>query len=133
MISDTWYRWGQANYRAVVVACGFACEAFMVFYLTLIANDVTRVCPSRSPHQVVCADVNCLICVPGYLNCAGLLKMHAAGGLAYELIRQLPSSDRQNIMNEGHGLFYYTDINWHHFHRDDTPGNSKNCVGVFIG
>ena len=76
-------------------------------------------CTSRSPFQVACSDPHCWICVPGYLNCTGLLKMHTAGLLAYDLIRQLPCSDRQNIMDDGNGLFFFSDINWKEFHRDD--------------
>ena len=48
--------------------------------------------------------------------------MHAAGGLAYELIRQLPSADQLNTLSEGNGLFFFSDINWTDFHRDDKPG-----------
>ena len=92
-------------------------------YLTILANDVTRVCTGRSPFQVACFDPNCWICVPGYLNCTGLLKMHTAGLLAYEMIRQLPCLHRQDIMADGNGLFFHSDINWPQFHRDEGPGN----------
>ena len=122
LILDPWYRYGQANARAKINTAGFACETLIIVFLTILANDVTRVCTSRSPFHVACADINCWICVPGYVNCVGLLKMHTAGLLAYELIRQLPCSNRQDILSDGNGLFFHTDINWTQFHRDDRPG-----------
>ena len=107
---------GQANHRGKVVAAGFACEALMVIVLTVIANDCSRVCPSRSPFQLLCAKAHCVMCAPGYLNCTGLLKMHVAGCLAYELIRQLPTDRRFHILNEENGVFFHADINWKVFH-----------------
>ena len=107
-----------------MVAVGFACEALLVYYLANIANDITRVCPARSPYQVACANVDCYTCLPGYLNCASMLKMHAAGSLAYELIRQLPSALRHDIMSDGNGVFFFSDINWAQFHRDVKPGKT---------
>ena len=50
--------------------------------------------------------------------------MHTVGGLAYELIRQLPADNRVYIMSEGNGLFCFSDINWTDFHRDGKPGMS---------
>ena len=92
----------------------------MTGYLSLLANDVARVCPDRSPYQVTCPNPNCSICLPGYLNCNGLIKMHAIGCSAYEFIRQLPSSHRHDIMSDGNGLFWASDMDWDQFHRDDS-------------
>ena len=44
--------------------------------------------------------------------------MHAAGGIAYELIRQMPSDRRMGIMSDGNGVFFASDMNWKEFHRD---------------
>ena len=115
----------------MVNALNFGCEAFMVGVLTLLANDVTRVCPDRSPYQVTCPDMACTICLPGYLNCNGLIKMHAVGCYAYELIRQMPSSRRHDIMSDGNGLFWATDMDWDAFHRDDNGYGKFGSFGSF--
>ena len=46
--------------------------------------------------------------------------MHAVGCYAYELIRQMPSSRRHDIMSDGNGLFWASDMDWAEFHRDDS-------------
>ena len=91
----------------------------MTGVLTVTANDITKVCPDRSPYQVTCANVDCYICPPGHLNCNGLIKMHAIGFFAYDLIRQMPSSRRHDIMSDGNGIFWANDMDWESFHRDD--------------
>ena len=50
--------------------------------------------------------------------------MHAAGFFAYELIRQMPSSHRHDIMSDGNGLFWATDMDWESFHRDDSSSGT---------
>ena len=122
VILDSWYRYGQANARAKINTAGFACETLIIVFLTNLANDVSRVCTDRSPFQAACPNPDCWTCVPGYVNCVGLLKMHTAGLLGYELMRQLPCDNRQDILSEGNGLFMFSDINWSEFHRDDRPG-----------
>ena len=92
----------------------------LVGYLTNLANDVTKVCLDRSPYQVTCADPNCTICPPGHVNCTGLIKMYAIGFSAYDLMRQLPSSHRHDIMSDGNGVFWASDMDWDSFLRDDT-------------
>ena len=92
----------------------------MTGVLTVTALDITKVCPDRSPYQVTCATVGCVTCSPGYLNCNGLIKMNAIGCFAYELIRQMPSSRRHDIMSDGNGLFWASDMDWEAFHRDDS-------------
>ena len=87
--------------------------------LTVIANDVSKVCPSRSPFQMSCSKLHCHTCAPGYINCTGLLKMHVAGGVAYEIIRQMATDRRFHILTEENGVYYYSDIDWKTFHRDD--------------
>ena len=109
-----------------MVSAGFACETLIVVYLTVLANNITRVCPSRCAFQMACADPACLICSPGYFDCNGLLKMHAAGGIAYEFILQMPSDLRTDILTEGNGLFFASDINWNEFHRDGTKSGLFN-------
>ena len=117
-ILDTWFRWGQANHRGKVVACGFACESLIVIYLTILANSVSRLCTSRSAFQIACLDPNCLNCAPGYVDCTCLLKMHCAAVVAYEFILQMPSSRRHDILSDGNGLFFASDMDWKAFHRD---------------
>ena len=48
--------------------------------------------------------------------------MHVAGGVAYELIRQMSTDRRFHILTEENGVFYHSDIDWKSFHRDDTGG-----------
>ena len=44
--------------------------------------------------------------------------MHCAGSIGYELILQLPSGLRSDILSSGNGVFYSTDVDWVNFHRD---------------
>ena len=124
---DWWYRWGKANHRGKIVSCGFACEPLLVLYLTIVANMVSRLCTSRSPYQLACLDPYCYTCLPGYLDCTCLLKMHCAGSIGYELILQLPSALRADILSSGNGVFYSSDVDWPSFHRDGVK-EGKHCM-----
>ena len=44
--------------------------------------------------------------------------MHCAGAIGYELVLQLPSALRTDILSSGNGVYYATDVNWLDFHRD---------------
>ena len=46
--------------------------------------------------------------------------MYAIGFSAYDLMRQLPSSHRHDIMSDGNGVFWASDMDWDSFLRDDT-------------
>ena len=44
--------------------------------------------------------------------------MHCAGSIGFELILQLPSALRADILSSGNGVYYATDVDWVTFHRD---------------